>query len=111
MRKLMSFNLSLVMILALLLTGFNAYASESEPYINNADKAQVGFNISTSGKADAVVKFKDLNNSVKSVKIVVKVQKKVGLIWSTVDNGSWTLESKSSNYSKVCSVQLNKKGT
>ena len=109
--KSISVFMSIVMALIVLMASTNVYANDIAMYTNNTDSVKLMFNISTKGKADVVLKCTDSNNNIKQLKAVIKIQRKIGLVWTTVDNGSWTIESNSSSFSKICSVDLKKKGT
>lgn len=111
MKKSISVFMSIVMALIVLMASTNVYANDIAMYTNNTDSVKLMFNISTKGKADVVLKCTDSNNNIKQLKAVIKIQRKIGLVWTTVDNGSWTIESNSSSFSKICSVDLKKKGT
>lgn len=110
LKKSISAFMSIVMALIALMASTNVYANDIAMYTNNTDSVKLMFNISTKGKADVVLKCTDSNNNIKHLKAVIKVQRKIGLVWTTVDNGSWTIESNSSSFSKIYSVDLKKKG-
>lgn len=81
--------MSIVMALIVLMASTNVYANDIAMYTNNTDSVKLMFNISTKGKADVVLKCTDSNNNIKHLKAVIKVQRKIGLVWTTVDNGTW----------------------
>lgn len=108
MKKVIAVVLCLVTFFTATIT---AYASSIQPYSNNVGSTNTTFTISSSGLATVKNSYSDSLNRVKKAEIVTKVQKKVGLIWVTVDNGSWTDASISTNFSKSHSVQLSSKGT
>lgn len=98
-------------LIALLSLPISAYASSIQPYYNNVDRVNTVFTISVSGVATVKNSYTGIIGTTKSAKIVTKVQKKVGIIWVTVDNGSWTVNSTSNDFAKSHSVQLSGKGT
>lgn len=102
---------TLLCIVTLFVTTLTAYASDIQPYSNNVNSTSVYFSISSSGKATVSYEYYGKSGVTKSSTIVTKVQKKVGLIWVTVDGGSWTDTSTATNFSKSHSVQLSKTGT
>lgn len=108
MKKVIAFFLCLVTFFTATIT---AYASSIQPYYNNIDNVTTSFSISSSGKATVTNSYSGITGVTKKVEIVTKVQKKVGLIWVTVDGGSWTDTSTSTSFSKSHSVQLSSKGT
>lgn len=108
MKKIIAVVLCLVTFFTATIT---AYASNIQPYSNNVGSTNTTFTISSSGLATVKNSYSDSLNRVKSAEIVTKVQKKVGLIWVTVDGGNWTDTSTSTNFSKSHSVQLSSKGT
>ena len=81
--------MSIVMALIVLMASTNVYANDIAMYTNNTDSVKLMFNISTKGKADVVLKCTDSNNNIKQLKAVIKIQRKIGLVWTTVDNGTW----------------------
>ena len=87
------------------------YASSIQPCYNNVDRVNTTLTISSSGVATVKNFYIGITGTTKSAKIVTKVQKKVGIIWVTVDNGSWTDNSSSNSLTKSHSVQLSGKGT
>ena len=89
MKKSISAFMSIVMALIVLMASTNVYANDIAMYTNNTDSVKLMFNISTKGKADVVLKCTDSNNNIKHLKAVIKVQRKIGLVWTTVDNGTW----------------------
>ena len=89
----------------------SVYASSIQPYYNNVDRVNTVFTISDSGVATVKNSYTGITGTMKSAKISTKVQKKVGIIWVTVDNGSWTDNSSSNDFAKSHSVQLSGKGT
>ncbi len=109
MKKVLSVILCLV---TLFMATITAYANSSiQPFSNNVNSTDVSFSISSSGKATVSYEYYGKSGVTKSSEIVTKVQKKVGLIWVTVDDGSWTDNSIATNFSKSHSVQLSSKGT
>lgn len=108
MRKFLAFFITLVIALT---TTICVYAADFMPLKNNDAETKVNFAISSSGQATVIVRCNALSTKFTSATIETKVQKKVGLIWVTVDNGSWTDTTKSKNFSKSHSVQLSSKGT
>lgn len=104
--------ISLILCLVIFFTiTTSVYASEITPYSNNVYTTDAYFAITSSGKATVSYEYRGKQGVIKSAKIVTKVQKKFGLIWITVDNGSWTDTSTAINYSQSHSVQLSKTGT
>lgn len=108
MKKVIAVILCLVTFFTVTLT---AYASEIQPFSNNVGSTNTVFTISNSGLATVKNTYSDSLNRVTSAEIVTKVQKKVGLIWVTVSNGSWTDTSTATSFSKSHSVQLSGTGT
>lgn len=108
MKKMIAVILCLVTLFTATIT---AYAGSIQPYFNNVDTTNTTFSISGSGLATVKNTYSGITGTTKSAEIVTKVQKKVGLIWVTVDGGSWTDNSTATNYSKSHSVQLSGKGT
>lgn len=108
MKRFLTFLVTLVIALT---ATVSAYASSVTPLANNNVDTKVYFSVSSSGQATVNVKCVALSTKFTSATIETKVQKKVGLIWVTVDNGSWTDTTKSKNFSKSHSVQLSSKGT
>lgn len=108
MRKIIAIILCLVTLFSATIT---AYAVEIAPCSNNVYTTNTSFSISSAGKATVTNSYTGKSGVTKSAKIVTKVQKKVGLIWVTVSNGSWTNTSTATSYSKSNSVQLSGKGT
>lgn len=108
MKKFIAVCLCIVTLFSATIT---AYASGIQPYSNNVNSTDVSFSISSSGKATVSYEYYGKSGVTKNAEIVSKVQKKVGLIWVTVDAGSWTDTSTSTNFSKSHSVQLSSKGT
>lgn len=104
----------MVFVLALSVS-VTAFAAEDdygiELYANNFSSASGSLTISSTGKATAKYSYSGLSGKFKSAKIVTKIQKKVGLIWITVGDGSWTDTSTSLSGSKSHSVQLSSTGT
>lgn len=98
-------------IVTLFSATITAYAGSIQPYSNNVLTTNTTFSISSTGKATVSNTYSGITGTTKNAKIVTKVQKKVGLIWVTVDNGSWTDTSTATNFSKSHSVQLSKTGT
>lgn len=97
--------------LVTLFTTITAYAGSIQTYSNNVLTTNTTFSISSSGKATVANSYSGITGTTKSAKIVTKVQKKVGLIWVTVSNGSWTDTSTATSFSKSHSVQLSGTGT
>lgn len=98
-------------LIALCSLPISVYASSIQPYYNNVDRVNTTLTISSSGVATVKNFYSGITGTTKSAKIVTKVQKKVGIIWVTVDNGSWTDNSTSNDFAKSHSVQLSGKGT
>lgn len=82
-----------------------------QPFSNNVGSTSTTFTISSSGLATVKNTYNGITGVTRSAEIETKVQKKFGLIWITVDNGSWTDTSTATNFSKSHSVQLSKTGT
>lgn len=108
MKKMIAVILSVV---TLFTTTITAYAGSIQPFSNNVDTVTTSLSISSSGVATVKNTYYGIKGTTKSAEIVTKVQKKVGLIWITVDGGSWTDNSTATNISKSHSVQLSSKGT
>lgn len=108
MKRLTALMLCLVI---LCMTTITVYANSIQPYSNNVNSTNVYFSISNSGNATVSYEYYGKSGVTKSAEIETKVQKKFGLIWITVDNGSWTDTSTATNFSKSHSVQLSKTGT
>ena len=108
MKKFIAVCLCIVTLFSATIT---AYASSIQAYSNNVDTTKTTFVISSTGKATVSNTYSGITGTTKSAEIVTKVQKKVGLIWVTVDDGSWTDNSTATNFSKSHSVQLSSKGT
>lgn len=108
MKRMIAVIFSVVILFTATIT---AYADSIQPYYNNIDNATTSFSISSSGKATVTNTYSGITNTTKGAEIVTKVQKKVGLIWVTVDDDSWTDTSTSVTFSKSHSVQLSSKGT
>ncbi|MCM1286393.1 MAG: hypothetical protein NC213_09170 [Acetobacter sp.] len=102
---------SCLCIVTLFSATITAYASSIQPYSNNVNTTDVTFSISSSGKATVYYSYVGKSGTTKKAEIVTKVQKKVGLIWITVDSGNWTDTSTLTSFSKSHSVQLSSKGT
>ena len=107
MKKFIAVLLCLVTLFTVTIT---AYANSVQPYYNNVGSTNTVFTISSSGLATVKNSYSD-SNRVNKAKIVTKIQKKVGIIWVTVDGGSWTDTSTSTNFSRSHSVQLSSKDT
>lgn len=108
MKKVIAVMLCLFIIFTATIT---AYASSIQPLSNNVNSTDVFFSISRSGKATVSYEYYGKSGVTKSAEIVTKVQKKVGIIWVTVNGGSWTDTSTSTNFSRSHSVQLSSKDT
>lgn len=108
MKKVIAVMLCLFIIFTATIT---AYASSIQPLSNNVNSTDVFFSISSSGKATVSYEYYGKSGITKSAEIVTKVQKKVGIIWVTVNGGSWTDTSTSTNFSRSHSVQLSSKDT
>lgn len=108
MKKIIAVCLCLIALCSL---PISVYASSIKPYYNNVDRVNTTLTISSSGVATVKNSYIGITGTTKSAKIVTKVQKKVGIIWVTVDNGSWTDNSSSDSLTKSHSVQLSGKGT
>lgn len=96
---------------ALISTMFTAYGSEIVPFANNYNTVNAYFTISSSGRATASFDYQGKSGVTKSATIETKIQKKFGLIWITVSDGSWTDTTKATTYSNSHSVQLSSTGT
>lgn len=107
MKKCLAFIFTLIVALT---ATISVYASNVSVFTNNTADTKVSLGIS-SGTATANVKCNALKSNFKSAKIDTKIQKKVGIIWVTVDNGSWTETTKSTKFAKAYSVKLSSKGT
>lgn len=104
--------IALMLCLAIFVTTtVTVYASSIQPYFNNISNVTTSFSIASSGKATVNNTYSGITGTTKNVKIVTKVQKKYGLIWITVSDGSWTDNSTANNFSKSHSIQLSKAGT
>lgn len=101
---------ALITALLMFSVSITAYANDIVVYDNNCNGVDSNFFISN-GKANVENKVTGKKGVTKKIIINTKVQKKVGLIWVTVDNGSWTDTSSACNFSKSHSVQLSDKGT
>lgn len=108
MKKIIAVCLCLIALCSL---PISVYASSIKPCYNNVDRVNTTLTISSSGVATVKNFYIGITGTTKSAKIVTKVQKKVGIIWVTVDNGSWTDNSSSNSLTKSHSVQLSGKGT
>lgn len=108
MKKFIAVCLCLIVLCSL---PISVYASSIQPCYNNVDRVNTTLTISSSGVATVKNFYIGITGTTKSAKIVTKVQKKVGIIWVTVDNGSWTDNSSSNSLTKSHSVQLSGKGT
>ena len=108
MKKLIAICLCLIVLCSM---PFSLYASSIKPYYNNFDRVNTVFTISGSGVATVKNSYTGITGTTKSAKIVTKVQKKVGVIWVTVDNGSWTDNSETNDFAKSHFVQLSGKGS
>lgn len=102
--------LTFVTFLLLFSISITAYAKDFTVCDNNCNNTYTYFSISN-GKANVENKVIGKKGVTKKIVINTKVQKKVGLIWVTVDNGNWTDTSSACNFSKSHSVQLSDKGT
>lgn len=105
MKKSISVFMSIVMALIVLMASTNVYANDIAMYTNNTDSVKLMFNISTKGKADVVLKCTDSNNNIKQLKAVIKIQRKIGLVWTTVDNGTWKYTNGTTNKWYICGNQ------
>ncbi len=101
---------ALIMTLLMFSISITAYAKDFTVCDNNCNNAYTYFSISN-GKANVENKVIGKKGVTKKIVVNTKVQKKVGLIWVTVDNGNWTDTSSAYNFSKSHSVQLSGKGT
>jgi hypothetical protein len=108
MKKIIALIICFVVLFA---TTITAHASDIQICSNNVDATSTAFSISSSGLATVKNTYSGISGVTTSAKIVTKVQKKVGLIWVTVDNGSWSDTSTATNFSKSHSVQLSSKAT
>ncbi len=104
--------IAMVLCFVTLLTAtFPVYASSITTYTNNVNTTNTSFSISSTGNATVSNSYTGKTGLVTKGTIETKIQKKFGLIWITVDNGSWTDTSTATNFSKSHSVQLSKTGT
>ena len=108
MKRLIALILCIVIFVT---TTVTVYADSIQPFSNNVGSTNTTFTISSSGLATVKNTYNGITGVTQSSEIVTKVQKKFGLIWITVDNGSWTDTSTSTNFSKSHSVQLSSTGT
>ena len=108
MKKFMSFLLTFMVLSSFCI---NVFATEIVPFANNTNTTNVNFSISDSGLATASYSYRGITNVFKSATIETKIQKKFGLIWITVSDGSWTDTTTATNYSRSHSVQLSSTGT
>ena len=108
MKKIIALILCFITLFTVTIT---AYASEIAPYSNNVYTTDVSFNITNSGKATASYEYQGKAGVIKSATIETKIQKKFGLIWITVSDGSWTDTTTATSYSRSHSVQLSSTGT
>ena len=106
MKKIIAVCLCLIALCSL---PISVYASSIQPCYNNVDRVNTTLTISSSGVATVKNLYIGITGTTKSAKIVTKVQKKVGIIWVTADNGSWTDNSSSNSLTKSHSVQLSGK--
>lgn len=90
---------------------FPVYASSITTYTNNVNTTNTSFSISSTGNATVSNNYAGKSGLVTKGTIVTKVQKKVGLIWITVDGGKWTDTSTATNYAQSHSIQLSSTGT
>lgn len=107
MKKYIVAFISALLILSISIT---TYAKDIAVCDNNCNNTYTYFSISN-GKGVVENRVIGKKGITKKIVINTKVQKKVGLIWVTVDNGSWTDTSSAYNFSKSHSVQLSDKGT
>ena len=108
MKRFFAFVLCVVLFVT---TTVTVYASGVQPFSNNVGSTITTFTISSSGLATVKNTYNGITGVTRSAEIETKVQKKFGLIWITVDNGSWTDTSTATTFSKSHSVQLSKAGT
>lgn len=108
MKKILVAIISALVVLSI---GVTAFATEIQPYGTNYNAANTSFAISTSGLATVTNTYKGKSGVMTNAEITTKVQRKVGLIWVTVDDGKWSDTSTATNFSKSHSVQLTKTGT
>lgn len=108
MKKIVIALMALILIFTVTIT---AYASKITPFSNNVNSTKTTFSISSSGLATVKNTYSGITGTTKSATIVTKVQKKFGLIWITVSDGSWTDTTTATSYSKSHSVQLSSTGT
>lgn len=100
--------MSVAIILSITIT---AFADGISTYSKNVGSTATSFTISSKGKSTVSNNFAGISGVTKSATITTKVQKKIGVIWVTVNNGNWTDTSTATNYSKSHSVQLSSTGT
>lgn len=108
MKKIFAIIMSVAIILSITIT---AFADGISTYSNNVGSTATSFTISSKGKATVSNNFAGISGVTKSATITTKVQKKIGVIWVTVNNGNWIDTSTATNYSKSHSVQLSSTGT
>lgn len=108
MKKLIAIVLCFVTLFILTLP---VYASSITTYTNNVNTTNTSFSISSTGNATVSNNYAGKSGLVTKGTIVTKVQKKVGLIWITVDGGKWTETSTATNYAQSHSIQLSSTGT
>ena len=93
-----------------ILAATNVLANNIQPYSNNVRSTGASFTISSTGKATISVEYSGISGITKTATISSKIQKKIGLIWVTVNGAKWEDTSKSTNFSKTHSVQLSENG-
>ena len=108
MKKFISICLCFFIVFAMTVP---AFAGDIDTCSNNVKSTDISFSISNSGNATVVLKYYGKSRVTQKAEISTKIQKKVGVIWVTVSNGSWTDTSSSTNFSTSHSVQLSSKAT
>lgn len=108
MKKIIALILCFITLFTVTIT---AYASDIQLFYNNVDNVSTTFSISNSGKGTVTNTYSGITGTTKKVTIETKIQKKFGLIWITVSDGSWTDTTTATSYSKSHSVQLSSTGT
>lgn len=105
------FTVLLLCLVTFITATITVYADSIQPCSNNVGSTNTTFTISSSGLATVKNTYNGITGVTQSSEIVTKVQKKYGLIWITVNGGSWTDTSTATNFSKSHSVQLSDTGT
>lgn len=98
------------MFLITMFTVTTATANNIQTYSNNVRSTNASFTISSTGKATLSIEYNGISSVTKNAIINSKIQKKVGLIWVTVNDAKWKDISKTTNYYNSHSTQLSSKG-